>query len=74
MNTPPEMAVPAIAAIMTQLPRATRNAVLATMAKPPLLLLLGSDAVRIVERSDRAKTAADKKWRHLGVSTDFAAV
>ena len=47
---------------------------LATMAKPPLRLLLGSDAVRIVERADRAKTAADKKWRHLSVSTDFVAV
>lgn len=44
---------------------------LATMAEPPLRLLLGSDAVRIVEQADRAKTTADEKWRHLSVSTDF---
>lgn len=44
---------------------------LAAMREPPLRLLLGSDAVRIVEQSDRDKTAADEKWRHLSISTDF---
>lgn len=41
------------------------------LAEPPLRLLLGSDAVRIVEGSDRARTADDEKWRHLSVSTDI---
>lgn len=44
---------------------------IAKMAEPPLRLLLGSDAVRIIEQADRAKTAADQKWRYLSVSTDF---
>ena len=44
---------------------------LAAMAEPPLRLLLGSDAVQIVTRSDLAKSAADARWRHLSVSTDF---
>lgn len=44
---------------------------LAAMEAPPLRLLLGSDAVRIVETADRARTEADKKWRYLSVSTDF---
>lgn len=38
--------------------------------EPPLRLLLGSDAVRIVEASDLARMAADEKWRHLSVTTD----
>jgi NAD(P)-dependent dehydrogenase (short-subunit alcohol dehydrogenase family) len=38
---------------------------------PPLRLLLGSDAVRIVEAADRARTEADRMWRYLSVSTDF---
>ena len=46
----------------------------AALAQPPLRLLLGSDAVRIVEQADRAKAAADLRWRHLSVSTDYAAV
>ncbi len=46
----------------------------AALAQPPLRLLLGSDAVRIVEQADRAKAAADLQWRHLSVSTDYAAV
>jgi NAD(P)-dependent dehydrogenase (short-subunit alcohol dehydrogenase family) len=44
---------------------------LAALDEPPLRLLLGSDAVRIVEESDLARLEADKKWRDLSVSTDF---
>jgi NAD(P)-dependent dehydrogenase (short-subunit alcohol dehydrogenase family) len=44
---------------------------LAAMENPPLRLLLGSDAVRIVEEAERAKAAADLLWRSLSVSTDF---
>jgi NAD(P)-dependent dehydrogenase (short-subunit alcohol dehydrogenase family) len=43
----------------------------AGMDEPPLRLLLGSDAARIVEQNDLAKLEADRKWRHLTVSTDF---
>jgi NAD(P)-dependent dehydrogenase (short-subunit alcohol dehydrogenase family) len=45
----------------------------AGMAEPPLRLLLGSDAVRSVEQADQARIEADRKWRHLSVSTDFDA-
>lgn len=41
------------------------------MEEPPLRLLLGSDAVNVVEQNDRAKMEADQKWRHLSISTDF---
>ncbi|NML43325.1 SDR family NAD(P)-dependent oxidoreductase [Ramlibacter sp. G-1-2-2] len=44
---------------------------LAAMENPPLRLLLGSDAVRIVEAAEQAKQAADLQWRALSVSTDF---
>ena len=43
------------------------------MDEPPFRLLLGSDAVRIVEQADLARLEADRKWRHLSVSTDFDA-
>jgi NAD(P)-dependent dehydrogenase (short-subunit alcohol dehydrogenase family) len=45
----------------------------ASLDEPPFRLLLGSDAVRIVEQADLAKLEADRKWRHLSVSTDFEA-
>jgi len=45
----------------------------ASLDEPPLRLLLGSDAVQIVEQADLARIEADKKWRDLSVSTDFAA-
>ena len=45
----------------------------AAMDSPPLRLLLGSDAVRIVQEAERARAAADLLWRPLGVSTDFDA-
>ena len=41
------------------------------MDEPPLRLLLGSDAVRLVEQSDLAKLEADRTWRQLSASTDF---
>ncbi|HEY2750731.1 SDR family NAD(P)-dependent oxidoreductase [Phenylobacterium sp.] len=43
------------------------------MDDPPLRLLLGSDAARIVETADARKAEADRKWRDLSASTDFAA-
>jgi NAD(P)-dependent dehydrogenase (short-subunit alcohol dehydrogenase family) len=46
---------------------------IAALDEPPLRLLLGSDAVRTVEQADLARTAADRKWRHVSVSTDFDA-
>jgi NAD(P)-dependent dehydrogenase (short-subunit alcohol dehydrogenase family) len=45
----------------------------ASLDEPPLRLLLGSDTVHIVEQADLARIEADKKWRDLSVSTDFAA-
>lgn len=45
----------------------------AAMAEPPLRLLLGSDAVRIIAQADHAKAEADLRWRELSISTDFAA-
>jgi NAD(P)-dependent dehydrogenase (short-subunit alcohol dehydrogenase family) len=46
---------------------------LAGLDEPPLRLLLGSDAVRAAEEAERARSEADKKWRQLSESTDFAA-
>ena len=45
----------------------------ASLDEPPLRLLLGSDVVHTVERVELARTEADRKWRHLSVSTDFDA-
>jgi NAD(P)-dependent dehydrogenase (short-subunit alcohol dehydrogenase family) len=45
----------------------------AALDEPPFRLLLGTDAVRIVEQADLARIEADRKWRHLSVSTDFEA-
>jgi hypothetical protein len=42
------------------------------MDDPPLRLLLGSDAVRIVQSADALKAEADRKWSDLSASTDFA--
>ena len=38
---------------------------------PPLRLLLGTDAVRAAEEAERTRSEADRKWRHLSLSTDF---
>jgi NAD(P)-dependent dehydrogenase (short-subunit alcohol dehydrogenase family) len=46
---------------------------LAGLAEPPLRLLLGSDAFRAAEEAERARAEADRKWRQLSESTDFAA-
>jgi NAD(P)-dependent dehydrogenase (short-subunit alcohol dehydrogenase family) len=45
---------------------------IAAMEKPPFRLLLGSDAVKAVEASDRARLAEIDTWRSLSLSTDFA--
>lgn len=45
---------------------------IAGLAEPPLRLLLGSDAVQIAEDADKARIEADRKWRGLSISTDFA--
>jgi NAD(P)-dependent dehydrogenase (short-subunit alcohol dehydrogenase family) len=44
---------------------------IASLDEPPLRLLLGSDAVNLVEQSDHARTESDRKWRDLSLSTDF---
>ena len=44
----------------------------ASMHDPPLRLLLGSDAVRFAEQADLTRIEADRKWRDLSISTDFA--
>jgi NAD(P)-dependent dehydrogenase (short-subunit alcohol dehydrogenase family) len=44
---------------------------IASLDEPPLRLLLGSDAVRFVERADLARMEADREWRALSLSTDF---
>ncbi|PCK88632.1 short-chain dehydrogenase/reductase [Rhizobium sophoriradicis] len=44
---------------------------IAGLGEPPFRLLLGSDAVRNVEKADAARIAADREWRAVSVSTDF---
>jgi NAD(P)-dependent dehydrogenase (short-subunit alcohol dehydrogenase family) len=44
---------------------------IAALEEPPLRLLLGSDAVHLAEQNDSLRAAADRKWRHLSLSTDF---
>jgi NAD(P)-dependent dehydrogenase (short-subunit alcohol dehydrogenase family) len=44
---------------------------IASLAEPPLRLLLGSDAFRAVEANDTAKLESDKRWRDLSLATDF---
>ncbi|ARQ59296.1 SDR family NAD(P)-dependent oxidoreductase [Rhizobium sophoriradicis] len=44
---------------------------IAGLDEPPFRLLLGSDAVRNVEKADAARIAADREWRAVSVSTDF---
>ena len=45
---------------------------IASLDAPPLRLPLGSDAARAVEEAERTRAEADKKWRQLSESTDFA--
>lgn len=44
---------------------------IAQLEKPPLRLLLGSDAVKAVEQNDLQKIAADREWRDISLSTDY---
>jgi NAD(P)-dependent dehydrogenase (short-subunit alcohol dehydrogenase family) len=44
---------------------------IASLAEPPLRLILGSDAFRAIEKNDTAKLESDRKWRDLSLSTDF---
>lgn len=44
---------------------------IAGLDEPPLRLLLGSDAVRNVEKADASRIEADLTWRTVSVSTDF---
>jgi NAD(P)-dependent dehydrogenase (short-subunit alcohol dehydrogenase family) len=44
---------------------------IAGLSEPPLRLLLGSDAVGLVEAADARKSRADTRWRPLSMSTDF---
>ncbi len=43
----------------------------ASLAEPPLRLLLGSDAFQAIEKSDLLKTTRDREWKELSCSTDF---
>ncbi|HXB91270.1 MAG TPA: hypothetical protein VNU72_03230, partial [Puia sp.] len=54
-------------------PKKAAQAILAIagMAEPPLRLLLGSDALRLVLAADERKTLSDKQWSELSESTDF---
>ncbi len=38
---------------------------------PPIRLLLGSDAIRIVRQADQAKLAEIDRWEKLSTSTNF---
>jgi NAD(P)-dependent dehydrogenase (short-subunit alcohol dehydrogenase family) len=44
----------------------------ASLAEPPLRLILGSDAFRAIESNDLAKLELDQRWRDLSSSTDFS--
>jgi NAD(P)-dependent dehydrogenase (short-subunit alcohol dehydrogenase family) len=43
----------------------------AAMDRPPFRLLLGTDAVEIIEQADRARLEELGHWRELSISTDF---
>jgi hypothetical protein len=43
------------------------------MDKPPLRLLLGSDAVQLAEKHDRARMESGRKWRQFSLTTHFEA-
>lgn len=44
---------------------------IAAMENPPFRLPLGSDALQLIERADRARLAELERWRALSASTDF---
>ena len=45
----------------------------AGLDQPPLRLALGSDAAKVIEQADLARLEADRAWREISLSTDFAA-
>jgi NAD(P)-dependent dehydrogenase (short-subunit alcohol dehydrogenase family) len=42
-----------------------------TLPDPPLRLVLGADAVRLVESLNRTRAAEDARWAHLGQIVDY---
>jgi NAD(P)-dependent dehydrogenase (short-subunit alcohol dehydrogenase family) len=46
---------------------------IAELERPPLRLLLGSDAVRYAAAVERERAGADARWRNLSLSTDHDA-
>jgi len=44
---------------------------LAREQKPPLRLLLGSDAYNGAKKNDLARLEEARKWKELSLSTDF---
>jgi NAD(P)-dependent dehydrogenase (short-subunit alcohol dehydrogenase family) len=44
----------------------------ASLSKPPLRLLLGSDSYAVAEKSALDKIASDRNWKDLSLSTDYA--
>ena len=44
---------------------------IASLADPPLRLLLGSDAFQAARENNRLRTESDEQWRELSISTDF---
>ena len=45
---------------------------LASLAEPPLRIVLGSDAYNAAEKSELAKIESDRLWKDLSCSTDFS--
>jgi hypothetical protein len=41
------------------------------MDNPPLRLLFGRDAIKIVEATDARKSASNREWRDFSASTDW---
>ena len=46
---------------------------IASLSDPPLRLLLGSDSYHAAEQAALQKLEADRKWKDLSTSTDYAA-
>ena len=45
---------------------------IASLSDPPLRLLLGSDSYQAAEQAALQKLEADRKWKDLSTSTDYA--
>ena len=54
-------------------PRRGASAILQAVAAetPPLRLVLGSDAVRVIEQADHERRVEFEEWKAVSVSTDF---